>query len=287
MGQKTAQPAQPRPLTSELDVVGMTHKGKVRAVNADHFLVGSFHRTLRVHSTSVPAADLGSKESESRGFFGIVADGVGSLAGSEESSAKVLDLVSQHLLHASEICSSMAIEDRDEAIAELKKAVSLAHKALRDNAEQEGLPPTATTFTMWAAFWPLGFAVNVGDSRIYRLCGDKFERLTTDQTMAQMMVEAGAMTAREAEGSNLKNVLWSALGASEAVPDVSVHSLDARDRVLVCSDGLTKHVTDDEIRDHLARSTSAEKTCRELIDLTLERGATDNVTVVVGKARGR
>jgi serine/threonine protein phosphatase PrpC len=285
MGQKAGHVMPPRPLTSQIDVFGLTHQGKVREINADAFFIGSFHRSLHVHATSLASGEIGPQETESRGFVGLVADGVGSMRSAAEGSAHALTVVTKHLLHASEICSNMALSDRDEAIAELKKAVALAHDALKEDAARDGLPPAATTLSMWAAFWPLGFVVHVGDSRIYRLLGDKFERLTTDQTMAQMMVEAGAMSTKEAEGSSLKHVLWSAVGASEAVPEVTVHNLDPLDRILLCSDGLTKHVSDDEIKEHMARNISSETLCHALVDLVLERGASDNVTVLSGRLR--
>lgn len=278
--------AGPRPLTADIDVFGVTHQGHRRKTNADHFFIGSFHRTLRVHATSLSSEAVGSPVSESRGFIALVADGVGSAQASVDGSEHALSVVTRHLLHASEICSTLALSDRDAAIAELKAAVALAHEALKENARREGLPTTATTLTMYAAFWPLGFVVHVGDSRMYRLSGATFERLTNDQTMAQMMVEAGAMTPSEAEGSHLKHVLWSAVGSNEAVPEVVVFGLDARDRVLLCSDGLTKHVSDDEIKDYLSRSMSSEEMCRALLNLALERGGTDNVTVLSGRVRG-
>jgi serine/threonine protein phosphatase PrpC len=286
MSQKAEHPpVPPRPLTAEIDVFGLTHQGKVRKTNADHFLIASFHRTLRVHGTSLNSGDIGPRESESRGFIGLVADGVGTMSGAAEGSAQALNAFTQQLLHASEICSNMALTDRNAAVEELTRAVGAAHKALKDNAEREGLPPAATTLSMWAAFWPFAFVVHVGDSRVYRLTGDKFDRLTTDQTMAQMMVEAGAMSQTDAERSNLKHVLWSAVGAAEAVPEVTVHNASAQDRVLICSDGLTKHVSDDEIRDHMAKNISSEKLCHALVDLVLERGASDNVTVLSGRLR--
>jgi protein phosphatase len=274
---------QARPMTSDVDVFGITHRGHVRTTNADHFLIASFHRSLRLHATSI--GEIGPRETESRGFILVVADGVGGLDAAAEGSARALATVSQHLLHASEICSQMAIEHEGHAIEELKTAVGHAHQALLDEAQQTGAPPSATTLTMYAAFWPRAFVVNVGDSRMYRLRGDQFQRLTTDQTVAQMMVEAGAMTPESAERSRLKHVLWSAVGSSEIVPDVLVTDCDVRDRTLLCSDGLTKHVTDDELRDYLARDLTSEAMCRALLDLALSRGGTDNITIVSGRVR--
>jgi serine/threonine protein phosphatase PrpC len=276
---------EPRPfVTSDLDVFGITHAGHVRKTNADHFLVGTFHRALRVHSTSI-GAELGPRETESRGLIALVADGVGSLGSAAEGSAKALASVTQHLLHASEICSTMAVTQEQFAIEQLKQSFQLAHQALRDQSEETGKPASATTLTMFAAFWPRAFVVHVGDSRIYQLRGSEFRRFTTDQTVAQMMVEAGAMTPEVAERSQLKHVLWSAVGSQEAVPEVIVTDCDLRDRTLLCSDGLTKHVSDDEIRDHMARDVTAEETCRALLDLALVRGGSDNVTVVMGRIR--
>jgi serine/threonine protein phosphatase PrpC len=275
---------QHRPATSDVDVFGLTHPGHVRKNNADHFLIASFHRALRVHCTSIQG-DLGPRETESRGFILLVADGVGTLGAAAEGSAHALEAVTQHLLHASEICSDMAKSRADTAIEELKSAVGHAHEVLLETAKRDAVRPSATTLTMYAAFWPKAFVVQVGDSRMYRLRGRDFRRLTTDQTVAQMMVQAGAMTADAAERSQLKHVLWSALGSQEVAPEVLLTDCDLRDRTLLCSDGLTKHVSDDEIRDCLERDLSAEETCRALTALALERGGTDNVTVVMGRVR--
>jgi serine/threonine protein phosphatase PrpC len=275
---------QPRPATSNVDVFGLTHPGLVRKTNADHFLIASFHRSLKVHRTSI-VGDLGPRETESRGFILVVADGVGTLDAAGEGSARALESVTQHLLHASEICSGMAVHKVDTAVEELKAAVAHAHESLQDIAKREATRPSATTLTMYAAFWPKAFVVQVGDSRMYRLRGSDFRRLTTDQTVAQMMVEAGALTADAAERSQLKHVLWSAVGSQELTPEVVLTDCDLRDRTLLCSDGLTKHVSDEEIREHLQRDLGAEETCRALLDLALARGGTDNVTVVMGRVR--
>src|SRR5438034_6409052 len=286
MATQTVMPSiEQRPfVTSDIDLFGLTHQGRVRKTNADHFLIGTFHRVLRVRYSSI-GDDIGPRETESRGLIALVADGVGNLGAAAEGSAKALATVAQHLLHASEICSTMAVAQEEFAIDQLKQSFAAAHKVLRDQAQASGTPGSATTLTLLAAFWPRAFVVHVGDSRIYRLRGAEFRRFTTDQTVAQMMVEAGAMTPEAAERSQLKHVLWSAVGSSEAVPEAIVTDCDFRDRWLLCSDGLTKHVRDDEIREYLQRDVSAEQVCRGLVDLALERGGSDNVTVVIGGVR--
>ena len=274
-----------RPTLAEVDAFGLTHPGLVRRINADHFLVASLHRTLHVHATSV-GTDLGPQETESRGFLLLVADGVGGLSGAADGSARAVSSVAHHLLHATELCSEMATTNEGAAVATLRDAVLVAHRALLAMTEEEGRD-SASTLTMFASFWPRAFVVHVGDSRAYRFRDGVLERLTTDQTFAQMMVQAGALTSASAEKSQLKHVLWSALGSQEAVPEVLVTDVSRRGVILLCTDGLTTHVSDDEIREHLARCTSAETCCRSLLDLALARGGKDNVTVVVARVRNK
>jgi serine/threonine protein phosphatase PrpC len=274
-----------RPTLAEVDAFGLTHPGLVRRTNADHFLVASLHRTLHVHATSI-GTDLGPQETESRGFLLLVADGVGGLSGAAEGSARAVSSVAQHLLHATELCSEMATTNEGAAVATLRDAVLVAHRALLAMTEEEGRD-SASTLTMFASFWPRAFVVHVGDSRVYRYRDGVLDRLTTDQTFAQMMVQAGALTPAGAEKSQLKHVLWSALGSQEAVPEVLVTDVSRRGVIRLCTDGLTTHVTDDEIKEHLARCTSAETCCRSLLELALARGGKDNVTVVVARVRSK
>jgi serine/threonine protein phosphatase PrpC len=274
-----------RPTLAEVDAFGLTHPWLVRRTNADHFLVASLHRTLHVHATSI-GTDLGPQETESRGFLLLVADGVGGLSGAAEGSARAVSSVAQHLLHATELCSEMATTNEGAAVATLRDAVLVAHRALLAMTEEEGRD-SASTLTMFASFWPRAFVVHVGDSRVYRYRDGVLDRLTTDQTFAQMMVQAGALTPAGAEKSQLKHVLWSALGSQEAVPEVLVTDVSRRGVILLCTDGLTTHVSDDEIKEHLARCTSAETCCRSLLELALARGGKDNVTVVVARVRSK
>jgi protein phosphatase len=257
----------PRPAMSEIDTFGLTDRGHVRAVNNDHFLIASFHRNLRVHYTSIPGG-IGHHETESRGFLFLVADGVGGLTSAGDGSALALSNVAQHLLHATEICSELVLTQQEKSSAELRDAVLMAHSALVDMAQDRGGKP-ATTLTM------------------YRFRDGELTRFTSDQTYEQLMLESGAIKPGSPEAARLKHVLWSAVGNDEVVPQIVLTDITRRDVILVCSDGLTKHVTDDEIRARLARDESSEENVRALVGLALERGGTDNVTAVVGKIRPR
>lgn len=268
----------PRPELAEIDVFGLTDTGRVRKVNADHFLIASFHRSIRVHETSI-TDDLGPTETQNRGFMMVVADGVGGLPTAGEGSSEAVKVMVQHLLHATELTSTLVLLDENDAIEQLRMAVMEAHQKLVLKGEAEGRKP-ATTLTMFAGFWPRVFIVNAGDSRYYRLRNGRLERLTKDQTMAEVMIESGALSREKAESSRLKHVLWSAVGNDELKPDVQVIDIVRSDRHLLCTDGLTKHVTDEEIKAHLMDDRRSEDTVRALVNLALERGGTDNVTAV-------
>ncbi|MDA1082415.1 MAG: protein phosphatase 2C domain-containing protein [Gemmatimonadetes bacterium] len=274
----------PRPELNEIDAFGLTDTGRVRKVNADHFVIASFHRSIHVHHTSLPG-DIGPQETQNRGFAMIVADGVGGLPTAGEGSAEAVKSMIQHLLHATELTSTLVLLNENEAVEQVRNAVLMAHSELVKKGKAEGRKP-ATTITMFMGFWPRVFIANAGDSRYYRLRNGRLERFTVDQTMAEVMIEQGALTREKAEASRLKHVLWSAVGNDELRPDVSAIDLLRGDRHLLCTDGLTKHVTDEEIKERLMRDERSEESVRALIDLALERGGTDNVTVVVCRIAG-
>ena len=286
MATVTAAPvgAEIKPLLSEVDVFGLTHPGKVRSSNADHFLVASFHRAIRVHASSVPADAFPVFSPDSRGFLFLVADGVGSLSHAKEGSAKLTDAIARYLVEMSEV-SLQAQPDRElEMLDRVRESVSAAHEQLRDYAKEVG-GGAATTITMILMVWPCAFIAHAGDSRAYRLRDAVIERLTTDQTMAQVMVNAGKMSQQQAESSKLKNVLLSAAGSADF--DLSLVTTDIRrgDRWLLCTDGLTRHVSETEIREHLEGDAGAEQVCRDLLALALERGGEDNITVITAGPR--
>ena len=276
---------QQKPLPSEIDVCGLTHRGRVRAENADHFLVASFYRAMHVHNSSIAPDAFSALSSDSRGFVFLVADGVGAFAQAANGSARAIRSIAQYLVDMSEVSLTTDPEREEEIVNRVRIAFGEAHETLL-KLEERGVKGSAvTTLTMLIAIWPRAFIVHAGDSRAYRLRDGELTQLTTDQTMAQALIDSGAMSRDVAEASPLKHVLVSALGSSQLDPQVRVLSLERQDVLFLCSDGLTKHVSDEEIREHLIRPTAAEPICQSLIDLALERGGEDNVTVVVGKAR--
>jgi protein phosphatase len=152
---------------------------------------------------------------------------------------------------------------------------------VRERAQASGLPTAATTLTLFIAVWPTLYVLHIGDSRLYRYRKGEFQLLTHDQTMAQHLVDIGAMPKELASRSPLAHVLTSAIGGNESTPDVSRTDLQRGDALLLCTDGLTKHVSHERIAERMRTMTSAEQVVRALVDDALAGGGTDNVTVLV------
>ena len=126
---------------------------------------------------------------------------------------------------------------------------------------------------------------NAGDSRCYLLREGELKQLTRDHTVSNQLIEKGGMTVEEANNSRWSNVLYNALGAgaAEVVPEVHKVELRPGDTIMLCTDGLYRHVRDTEIRDLLETELEPCESSRSLIDLANFRGGLDNITVVVAR----
>jgi protein phosphatase len=136
-------------------------------------------------------------------------------------------------------------------------------------------------------------AANAGDSRIYLVRDGRLERLSKDHTLVSEQVEMGTMTPEEAETSPLKHVLTRNLGSSDEV-DVDVYEIEPsnEDRFVLCSDGLTDLISDQEILEMTGGEDDPDALCRRFVQIALQRGGHDNTTVVsvfvkgIAKAKG-
>jgi len=129
------------------------------------------------------------------------------------------------------------------------------------------------------------FVAHVGDSRAYLYRGGALQQLTRDHNSAQMLADAGII-AREGKFTNrLRHVLTNVLGATRAPASVEVHRLRLQDgdRILLCTDGLSEMVDNAAITALLERTVQSEQACRSLVDLALENGGHDNITVVMAR----
>jgi len=273
-----------RPARDQIDLFGLTHVGRVRTENQDQFLIASLHKAMNVIQTSLPEDGMGELRSPSRGYVFLVADGVGGVPGGQAASRTALGAIMDYVLRAMDLYVNLDAESEAEFLDELRRSVETSHEAVRKAGESdEAWAGMATTLTMVCIRWPRGYLVHVGDSRCYRLREGKLELLTKDQTMAQAMIDAGALEPDQAERSALSHVLYSALGATRAEPYTLATDVRWDDVMLLCSDGITKHVSEEEIRAALAAGGHAQATAERLVNLALERGGTDNTTVIVGR----
>lgn len=277
-----------RPASGDVDVFGVTDRGQVRRENQDQFLIASLHKLLRVHQSSLAADDVSPLISDTRGWLFLVADGVGGRPDGQAASGTAIKSIAHYVTHLTDLYRRLDSDKESVFLTELEASVRRTHEVLREEGEKEyGGHGGATTLTMVAALWPRAYLVQVGDSRCYRLREGRLERMSTDQTVVQALVDSGALTPADADRSPFKGVLSSALGGQEAKPMTRTSDMRWDDVMLLCTDGLTRHVTDQEIEAELREIYSAEQSCRRLVSLALERGGTDNVTVVIGRLRSR
>ena len=142
----------------------------------------------------------------------------------------------------------------------------------------------ATTLTLYLSVWPRAYLLQVGDSRCYLFRDGELTQITRDQTMAQEMVDLGVMKAEDAAGTRLAHTLTSSIGGSENHPKVTRFDMNWGNVILLCSDGLTRHVSDLRIKEVLRSMASAKHACETLLQEALDGGGSDNVTIVVGRA---
>lgn len=275
-----------KPRDEELDLFGLTHVGKVRKVNQDHFLLCTVHPQVQMHGTSLPNQEDLPLRGQRLATIMLVADGVGgSIAGGDASQLTVESIT--RYVASSLRCYHAAGSSRDQEFEEaLRTAAFEAHAAVRAEAATRAEPGRmATTMTLAIIIWPWVYVVQVGDSRCYQFLDGRLRQVTRDQTMAQALVDEGALPRESLETSPLSHVLVSAIGGDSATPEVSRFEIRNRDSViLLCSDGLTKHVSDEEIAAELGRMQSSEQLCRTLLDKAMERGGSDNITILSGRA---
>ena len=283
-----AAPADPgrKPLDSELDVYGLTHIGKRRSENQDHFLISVLRRDAMVLQTSLPSMSLGTP-TERLAMLCCVADGVGGTAMGEEAARLAVERMMTYVVESAN-CYYAADEADGAALSQsLVKAALRVHADIAEAREHSVAQANhmATTLTLWLGVWPKAYLVQVGDSRCYVMRAGVLTQISRDQTMAQDLVELGAMTRLQAEHSPLAHVLSSAIGSETAKPVVTMMQQSWDDIGLLCSDGLTKHVSDEQIAERLRTMTSAKQVCEALLQDALDGGGSDNITIIVGRPR--
>jgi PPM family protein phosphatase len=217
----------------------------------------------------------------------ILSDGMGGEAHGEIASSLAVDTI-EKVCSAPKGDSDVTLagasgENWSEQTRRLQSAVFQAnfniYESSQNHPEQRGMGATLTAG--WINGSKLSLA-HVGDSRAYLLRTGNLQQLTNDHSLVAEQVRRGIITPQQAEESDMQSVLLRALGAHPEVDvDVDEFDLFPGDLILVCSDGLTRMVTEPEIAGTLQAETDPEKSAQKLVDLANERGGLDNVTVIV------
>ena len=273
-----------RPRDEDIDAHGVTHPGKVRRDNQDHYVLCSLRRQVVVRGSSIPQAEGLIGETERMASLAMVADGVGGAAAGETASRTALTGIARYVTRSLR-CYYRSQDEGEDLADALREGARECHEELRRLAEQDAdYRGMATTLTLYLSVWPHAYLLQVGDSRCYLLRGDELTQITRDQTMAQEMVDLGVMKPEQVAGTRLEHTLTSSIGGSHTQPKVTRFDMQWGHVLLLCSDGLTRHVSDDRIRDVLRSMTSAKQACETLLDDALRGGGSDNITIVVGRA---
>ena len=236
---------------------GITDPGCVRPQNQDTYQIEQLDR----HTTLC-----------------VVCDGMGGARSGNVASSLAVDVFIQEVRNTFK--SNMGEDDRDQM---LQSAVKLANFMVFDQAQQfEDFYGMGTTLVAALIQNKTVTVVNVGDSRAYLVNKDDIRRITTDHSLVQMMVDRGELSRERARNYPGKNYITRAVG-TEATVQCDLFHLDVErgDCILLCSDGLTNTVDDQEILFEVVHGVNKEECCQHLLDIAKSRGAPDNVTGVM------
>jgi protein phosphatase len=217
----------------------------------------------------------------------VLSDGMGGQAHGEVASKLAVQTVLTHCRQSENSRATPIFGESSPDVSErtnrLASAIHLANRKVFEtassNPEQKGMG--ATIVAAWVESQRLSIA-HVGDSRAYLLRGGAMEQLTADHSLVAEKVRVGILTPQEADASEMQSVLTRAVGTTDSVEvDTDEQVLLVGDFLLLCSDGLTRMVTDPEIASTLLTSASAQEAAERLIDLANDNGGVDNVSVIV------
>jgi protein phosphatase len=249
----------------------------------------SFLATAVVHYAAAAVSDRGRKRPSNEDAYGfsvehgvfIVCDGMGGAAAGEIASSIAVDEVMGLL-------ASRAMEQPATLLRAAEQAICAANDAIYSRAQRhERLSGMGTTLVALVAEESRVWVLNIGDSRCYRLRNGSLKQLTLDHSLVEEQVRMGRMTHAEALRSPLRNVITRALGTQECVsPDVFELEAEPGDLFLLCSDGLTRELTDSDLQSLLGVDFPLDDLCGRLVTAANKAGGHDNITCLVVRAEG-
>lgn len=267
-------------MTIAIDAFGITDRGKVRETNQDNFLIVEINKSVNIRHCSLAPEAIAGRFGSAGGHLFVVADGVGGGPEGERASEDAITALLKYVGETVGCFQATSTTKEHELFARLEQAVREVHESLVETSGPGGQGP-ATTLTMMLLIWPRAYLVHVGDSRAYVRRKGKVQQLTSDQTFGEYMVTLGAWTEDQAAQSRPGATLTSAVGGPQFQPVVGLIDLEPGDSLLLCTDGLTKHVPDERLAEVMGESKRSEEMCGVLMDQALQAGGSDNISVIV------
>ena len=276
----TQIPPPPGPLT--VKAYGITDKGRVRPSNEDQFLIAELTKTMRIWQTSLeePRAQF----ADERGHLFLVADGMGGHQAGEHASALAVGAIEQFTLNTFRWFFDPKRSEAQRVLAYFQNALRQAdERIVEEAAEHPEMRGMGTTVTMAYQLDAQLCVVHVGDSRAYVFRDDELHQLTQDHTLTADMVRKGELRPDQIAGHKLRHVITNVVGGPEAGVHVEAHALEIQpgDRLLLCSDGLTEMVPNDEIAAAFRAEPDPEAACQTLLGKANDAGGRDNITVLI------
>jgi protein phosphatase len=211
----------------------------------------------------------------------LVADGMGGQAAGEVASKRAVEIVPRELKKHLGVAMG-----NDETKNVIRRSIVQANEEIMAMAALDReLKNMGTTIvvTVWRKGSSILYVTGMGDSRVYKASKGKIEQLTVDHSIAQALVEAKTISPAEARTHKYRNVLWKYLGSQEVGegPEVKVASIQAGDRFLMCTDGLSGVVSDEQLAAFLRDTADVQQCADGLGQLALDQGSRDNISCIV------
>jgi protein phosphatase len=263
---------------------GLTDPGQVRPANEDHFVIAELTRALYVHQTSLPQAK--AQASSHRGHVFLVADGMGGHRAGEVASGLSVEAIEAFLLNTLRRFSNLQASEEQNALQEFQHAlVSADARLFAETARHPEWQGMGTTLTLaFAVNWKL-FIAHAGDSRCYLFSQGELHQLTQDHTFVAELIRRGVLSPVDGSCHPYRHVVTNIVGGTEPGVRVEVHKLDLHpeDVILLCSDGLTEMVADDQIAAILREEPDPQPACERLVATANQQGGLDNITAIVAR----
>jgi PPM family protein phosphatase len=263
-------------------VHGATDRGLVRSGNEDQFLIAVLRKAMQIQQCSFSAPT--TRLAHEAGHLWMVADGMGGHEGGETASMLATEAIEEFALNVLKWFFHLRGAEGSELLLEFEQALRRADQSLTHEAAHD---PTlfgmGTTVTVAFFLASTAFVLHVGDSRCYLLKRGELRQVTRDHTLRELLKTRGELPADEAAQERMSHILTNVVGGPSAGIHVDIHKVKVEpdDQLLLCTDGLTAMLNDQQITEILLAADSPATTCDKLVKAANARGGHDNVTAVV------